>query len=87
MTIENYNRVLVYTEYFNSAKPKYYIEKPGSVDPYIYSEEVNSFIELLYSEDFIMSGFDWPVWQTEGEKYIIDPHLITKASIDEIRKL
>lgn len=57
------------------------------MDPYIYADRVSDFIHTVYSEQFVLEGFDWQSWQDEAQKYIDDKTLIKQAEIETIQKL
>jgi hypothetical protein len=81
------NKLLHFLEFFKSDREKYSVANEVSMDPYRYSEEIEKFIDLLYSESFIMAGFDWPSWQEEAVKYFEDKSLIESADLETICKL
>ena len=87
-TAENFDRVLDFLPYFESASRHFYdLDTAGlSMDPYIYAPEVVRFISTLYAQGFIIP-YDWAAWKDEAARYQSDPSLIHGADIPTLRKL
>ncbi|MBM7662836.1 hypothetical protein JOC85_003647 [Bacillus mesophilus] len=87
ITKQNIKNLLTFLPFFESDAKKYSISPESFMDPYDYADPVNDFIHMVYSEAFILEGFDWPSWQDEAQKYIEDKTLIKEADIETIQKL
>ena len=47
---------------------------------------VGEFLDLAYSDEWVISGFDWPSWD-EGRDIAGDPERISQCDLETIRKL
>ncbi len=88
ITIQGIDKVLPFLPLFERLDTTLYeIRTDLSLfDPYVYSKEVDEFIEILYSEEFIIP-FDWSTWQNEAAKIVEQPKLLESAELTILQKL
>jgi len=88
ITRKNIDAVLVFIPLFKSRDTELYkIDTETSfLDPYQYSKDVDSFINTLYQESFVIS-FDWTAWQDEAKRFVDNPKLLNLADISTLQKL
>lgn len=87
MTVKSLDRILAFLSFFESKDSKFYEVRTdvSLFEPYVYTSKVNEFINILYSEEFIIP-FDWSAWD-EGIKFIEQPDLLESADFTTLKKL